>query len=427
MVHAMLFDKLIERVGTESSVAAAWGAGSWSAQGNPPLATAITNTMINTTQQHSAPVTTQSTVAAPSAVNSNSGNNSNVASSSATGGQPAVHGVWGWLGQLGAVFLLLCTAAGKVVQIVIAVVSFAKDVVVQLLMLRAVSAGAKAVAAKAASKAQLQPAFAGAGALPADDALPARQLPGAVGAQSAGVLQPSQPVPVAAVTAAAPAIAAGTALSAAAPAVAGALTAMPLPTATQQQPTQLLALAAEPQLQQQQAAAYSQQLPGQQGQAPTPAAEPVALSLATDGLQQQRAQQPQQPQAQAVASSAARSHAQQQPLRKSMHSSLRAGLKGGLGAAAGVLSKAAAKVSATAASIPTVLQQAQQQLPQQKGSRPFRAGSGNLLYSLWSPAEAGLQDMELEAAAVGVPFADAGWGVTGSNAGAAVHATEEGW
>lgn len=395
MVHAMLFDKLIDRVGTEPSAAAAagaWGVGAagWAPQGSAPLATAITNTMINTTQQHSAPVTTQSTVASPSAVTSNSGNNSNVASSSQTAGtQPAVHGVWGWLGQLGAVFLLLCTVAGKVVHIVIAVVSFAKDVVVQLLMLRAVSAGANAVASKAGSEAQLQPAVAvAAGTLPPADAVQARQLPGAAAGSS---LELPQHAPGAVPAPAAAADSLGAA-GAAAPLQAG----QQLTTAHCEPPAQ-----AEP---------VAQQLP-------VVDAQPSAAAPAAQ-------QQQQQPRADGDTAKAQRARlSPQQWLRGA--GGVRSGLKGGLGAAQQVLHRAAAKVGATAASIPTVLLQQQQA---QQGSKSFKTESGHLLYSLWSPAEAGLQELELEAAAAGVQFADAGWGVRGSNGmGAAVCSAEECW
>jgi hypothetical protein len=390
MVHAMLFDKLIERVGTEPSAAAAgaWGVGAagWAPQGSAPLATAITNTMINTTQQHSAPVTTQSTVASPSAVTSNSGNNSNVASSSQTAGtQPAVHGVWGWLGQLGAVFLLLCTVAGKVVQVVIAVVSFAKDVVVQLLMLRAVSAGAKAVASKAGSEAQLQPAVAAAaGTLPPADAVQARQLPGAAARPSLELQQqPPGAVPAPAAAAAAGSVGA---VDAAAPLQSGhEVTTQSGPVAQQLPVVDALPPAAPPAAQQQ------QQQPRAGGG--TAKAQPARLSP-------------------------------QQWLRGSA-GGVRRGLKGGLGAAQQVLHRAAVKVGTTAASIPTVLLQQQQAL---QGSKSFKTGSGHLLYSLWSPAEAGLQELELEAAAAGVQFADAGWGVRGSSGvGAAVRSAEECW
>jgi hypothetical protein len=392
MVHAMLFDKLIERVGTEhGAAAAAWGGGSWSAQSSAPLATAITNTMINTTQQHSAPVTTQSTVAAPSAVNSNSGNNSNVASS--VGSQPTVHGVWGWLGQLGAVFLLLCTVAGKVVQVVVAVVSFAKDVVVQLLMLRAVHAGAKAVAAKATAggELQLQPAYTAAGALPAADASQARQLPGAVAGPSLEALQPAQAVAQAHVAAAVGAVPTVAAVSAAA-----------VDADCLQHDVHTNGV----QLQQQEAAVGH----------PSHAASSAQPSVA-DTVQQQEPLAQQQSQA-----AASHTVGGQQPKLSSqqrLRRGLRNGLQGGLGVAQQVLHRAAAKVSLTAASIPTVLQQ-----QQQKGSKPFKAGSGHLLYSLWSPVEAGLQELE---AAAGVQFADAGWGSAGGGAGAAVRSAEEGW
>lgn len=400
MVHAMLFDKLIERVGTEPGAAAAWGGSSWPARGGVPLATAINNTMINTTQQHSAPVTTQSTVAAPSAVNSNSGNNSNVASSA--GGQPSVHGIWGWLGQLGAVFLLLCTVAGKVVQVVIAVVSFAKDVVVQLLMLRAVHAGAKAVAAKATAggELQLQPVDAAAGALPAADASPSRQLPGAVTAQGLELVQPAeaaaQPLVAAAVGAAPPASAASSA----------AVGAERLPQEAHSNGVQ----------QQQEGAAL-----GLAGPAVSRAQPSVS-----EAVQQQAPQRLQRDQWAQQQSPAAATHAAggQQPKlspQQRLRSGLQIGLQGGFGAAQHVLQRAAAKVSATAASIPMVLQQ-----QQGKGSKPFKAGSGHLLYSLWSPVDAGLQEMELEAAA-GVQFADAGWGSTGGISGVALHSAEEGW
>jgi hypothetical protein len=402
----MLFDKLIERVGTEpGAAAAAWGGGSWSAQSSAPLATAITNTMINTTQQHSAPVTTQSTVAAPSAVNSNSGNNSNVASSA--GSQSTVHGIWGWLGQVGAVFLLLCIAAGKVVQVVIAVVSFAKDVVMQLLMLRAVHAGAKAVAARATegSQLQLQPVYAAAGALPTADASQTRQLPGAVAGPSLETLQPVQAAaqpPLAAAVGAAPTVAAFGAAAFDAHGSAQQLHANGLQLQQQQQQDQQAAL-------------------GHVSHAASRAQPFVA-----DAVQQQAPQQLQQEslaqqQSQAAASLAAIEQQQKLSPQQRLRSGLRSGLQGGLGAAQHVLHRAAAKVTSTAASIPGVLQQ-----QQQKGSKSFKAGSGHLLYSLWSPVEAGLQDMELEAAA-GVQFADAGWGSAGGGTGAAVRSAEEGW
>lgn len=403
MVHAMLFDKLIERVGTEPSAAAgAWGVGAvgWSPQGNSaPLATAITNTLINSTQQHSAPVTTQSTVASPSVVNSNSGNTSNVASSSQTAGaQPAVLGVWGWLGQLGAVFLLLCTVAGKVVQVVVAVVGFAKDMVVQLLMLRAVSAGAKAVAVKAGAGAQLQPAVAAAaaaGTLPPAEAVQARQLPGAATGPSLELLQHAP--------AAVPEFAAAAAGSrgvedAAAPLQLG---------------QQLTTAPCEPP-----AHAASVQDP-QQSHTAVAAVEPVEQQLPRLPAATAQQQQP------CAGDNTANVQSPRPPPQQWLRGGgVRSGLRGGLGAAQQVLHRAAAKVSATAASIPMVLLQQQQQL---HGSKPFKTGSGHLLYSLWSPAEAGLQDLELEAAA-GVQFADAGWGVCGaSGMGAAVHSAEECW
>lgn len=159
MVHALLFDRLIECVGTEGANISpgGWPAAGWGGGGSPgPLAAAITNTMINTTQQVSAPVT--------SATSSANNSSSTSAHSSSAATAPAGNGgggasLFAWVGQLGAVLLVLCSVAGRLVQIGIAVVSFARDLVMQLLMLRAVTAGSKALRAQQA--AALQPAGAG--------------------------------------------------------------------------------------------------------------------------------------------------------------------------------------------------------------------------------------------------------------------------
>jgi hypothetical protein len=409
MVHAMLFDKLIDRVGREGPSVSAFGS-SWTAQGSAPLATAITNTMINTTQQHSAPVTTQSTVATPSAINSNSSNTNNVANSSTTGGQAAVHEVWGWIGQLGAVFLLLCTVAGKVVTVVFAVVGFAKDLVLQLFMLKAVSASAKAVAAKAsASKGQLQPVYAAAGALPAV-AADAQQLLSSAMTASPAVLQSAVP----AGAASSPAMSALAAAKAAAVAAGDAgdvamATDVPLPPQQRAVPVPM----PEPQQQHLSAGPRAEQSPaGQSRVQPSPA---VAVDGAPQPQPQSRLQQQQQAGSQG-----------------STRQMLLNGLRGGLGNARQVLSTAAAKAASGAAGVSSALQQRldqQSYQQQQQGSRSasFRAGSGQLLYSLWSPAEAGLQDTEVEGAG-GVLFADAGWGSVATGHGALVHSVEEeGW
>jgi len=390
MVHAMLFDKLIERVGTEASMGMPWGGSSWQghSSSNGPLATAITNTMINTTQQHSAPVTTQSTVAAPSAVNSNTSSNSNTATTQSTPQSSGVLRFWGWMGQLGAVFLLVVTAAGKVVQVVIAVVSFAKDLVLQLLMLKAVAAGAKAVAAKAGSSAQLQPAFAvaGAAALPTAGAYQVQQLRPSAGSSSA-----RQPVSGAA-AAATPAVAA----AAAAPQAAlnagslGLLGAVPLSSSPRHPSPQ-------PQSRQQQ-----QQ---QQWRVETPAAHSTAAWPPTAA--------PQQPQHMRHPSKAP---AMQQARRLPQQL-----LTTGLSSAQQLLHKAAGKVSAAAAA---ALPHPQQQ--SSPGMKPFRAGSEHLLYSLWSPAEAGLQEFEPEGTVGKVQFADAGWGIGSSVVGMAERSVEQG-
>jgi hypothetical protein len=343
--------------------------------------------------------------------------------------------VWGYIGQLGAVFLLLCTVAGKVVQIVIAVVSFAKDVVLQLLMLRAVSAGAKAVAAKAKAGAD-RPALAFAGAGGSADSLPgagglqqARQLPAA----GAGATYAEQSAAAAELLPAG--AAASTGLTTGSLGLLGAVTFRqqqpqparreelqpqpgPWPFTKQQQQQEARAAAAAPNQQQQQGQ-WQLAAPPVQPTVAWAASQPAAATAAA-------VQQQQQPQSQPPAAAGHGSSKQRSAL--SPQQRLRQGLQGGLGAAHSVLGKAAARVSATAAAIPSALhshQQRQQHLHQRSGG--FEAGSRNLLYSLWSPADAGLHELEAEAAA-GLQFADAGWGAEGGAVGVAVGSTEEaGW
>jgi hypothetical protein len=168
MVHALLFDKLLQHAGSEAAAAAA--AGGLAGAGFPtgPLATVISNTMINSQGLLSSNSSSQNVEASPTAAATrNINTNSSTASNSAA---PAQGGQFGWgvagLGMsVGAVLLLVWSVAGKLMKVVFAVVLFAKDMALQLLMLRAVAATAKGlVASSNAGQLQVAPMLAAAGA-----------------------------------------------------------------------------------------------------------------------------------------------------------------------------------------------------------------------------------------------------------------------
>jgi hypothetical protein len=186
MVHALLFDKLLQHAGSEAAAAVA-GTLAGTGRNTGALATVISNTMVNTQGLVSSNHTSQNVEAFPTAAaigntNSNSNTSNSRASSSAA---PAASGQIGWglagLGvSMGSMLLLVWSVAGKLVRVVFAVVVFAKDLALQLLMLRAVAATAKGLVA-AGSVSQLQAAPACVATIPAAAA--------ASGAPTANLLQ----------------------------------------------------------------------------------------------------------------------------------------------------------------------------------------------------------------------------------------------
>lgn len=165
LVHALLFDKLIARVGAEGSPgvisdthsgqAITWPAAgtSFAAAHTGPLATVINNTLVSTSSASSRPQSSQAVVAAPSAASS-CHNHTNV--------QQPGPSRQGWLAGLSvpAVVMLVWTVAGRALQTAVAIVVFMKDLAVQLLMLRAVTAatqGIKAAGVAAAAAVEADP------------------------------------------------------------------------------------------------------------------------------------------------------------------------------------------------------------------------------------------------------------------------------
>lgn len=199
----MLFDKLIERVGWEATPNGTWWPGSLAGPGQhvAPLATAITNTMINTSQLISSPNSNQSVVAAPHAVatgnnNEVSNSNSSRSSSSSKVTGSSSQGSWLGLGNVAAVFLFVFSLAGKVLRVAAVVVLFFKNLAMQLLLLKAVAATAKGLAASDAPQLQLAGAPRPAGAAGRTAVPAARHQPAAARPTPAAAGQPLKDVAV---------------------------------------------------------------------------------------------------------------------------------------------------------------------------------------------------------------------------------------
>jgi hypothetical protein len=153
MVHALLADKLLQHAGSEAAAAAMAATGGFagiSGYSTGPLAAVISNTMISSQGLVSSDRINQNVEASPSAVaTGNTNTNSSTASSSAAPAQGRQF-AWGLAGlgmSVGTVLLLVWNVAGVMFKVVVAVVVFAKDLALQLLMLRAVAATAKGLVA----------------------------------------------------------------------------------------------------------------------------------------------------------------------------------------------------------------------------------------------------------------------------------------
>ncbi|KAF8071366.1 hypothetical protein HT031_001450 [Scenedesmus sp. PABB004] len=175
VVHALLFEKIIERAGGAPEHAGAWAAApGWPAPPGPAAPVV------------SVSVTNHSSLTSSLANHSSARAAAGAASEAAAAASAAAHAPRGdgLAARVGAAFALVIFVGGRLLAVVLGVAGFARDLIMQLLLLRSLAAASRGLAAAAppgASALAAQPAWAGARRAPAAAAAAA---PPAAAAQS---------------------------------------------------------------------------------------------------------------------------------------------------------------------------------------------------------------------------------------------------